>query len=219
MRRTKEEAAETRSAILDAAERMFFERGVSQTSLSQIAAEANVTRGAIYWHFSGKSALFRAMQDRAYRPQEEFINSQNILSDADPLAALHRVTLESIHRFVADERACKVYTILTLRCEYVGEMEEAMLCHREAEDHMHKTIVDVFERAASLGQLRAGWTPQMASNACICVFSGLFTEWLRTRDSFDIIAAATLIFDALFAGFGRAAERLSSQPALVVRAG
>src|ERR1700712_1304134 len=54
VRRTKEEAAETRNSILDAAERVFFEKGVSRTTLADIALEAGVTRGAIYWHFANK---------------------------------------------------------------------------------------------------------------------------------------------------------------------
>ncbi len=40
VRRTKAEALETRSVILDAAEQVFFERGVSQTSLTHIASHA-----------------------------------------------------------------------------------------------------------------------------------------------------------------------------------
>jgi len=47
VRRTKEEAEQTRDQILDAAEILFFERGVAHTSLEQIARAAGVTRGAV----------------------------------------------------------------------------------------------------------------------------------------------------------------------------
>ncbi|MBV5333220.1 TetR family transcriptional regulator, partial [bacterium] len=63
-RKTKEEAQETRKAILDAAETVFQERGVSRTSLAEIATAAGVTRGAIYWHFANKAELFDAMIQR-----------------------------------------------------------------------------------------------------------------------------------------------------------
>ena len=46
-RKTKEEARETRNAILDAAEIVFKEHGVGCTSLAEIAAAAGVTRGAV----------------------------------------------------------------------------------------------------------------------------------------------------------------------------
>jgi len=43
VRRTKEEALETRNRILDAAEHVFYEKGVSRTSLADIAQTAGVT--------------------------------------------------------------------------------------------------------------------------------------------------------------------------------
>ena len=61
VRRTKEDAMATRDSILDAAELLFAERGVSSTTLQHIATAAGVTRGAIYWHFKNKQALLTAM--------------------------------------------------------------------------------------------------------------------------------------------------------------
>ena len=59
MKKTQEDAAITREAILDAARACFYSAGFKNTSLDQIAKEANVTRGAVYWHFKDKKALFR----------------------------------------------------------------------------------------------------------------------------------------------------------------
>ena len=63
-RRTKEDAEATRNALLDAAERVFYDKGVSRASLDDIAREAGTTRGAIYWHFKDKADLFNAMMER-----------------------------------------------------------------------------------------------------------------------------------------------------------
>ena len=60
VRRTKEDALETRKRILDAAVEVFNRLGVAQTSLNDVAKEAGVTRGAIYWHFTNKVAMFDA---------------------------------------------------------------------------------------------------------------------------------------------------------------
>src|SRR5258706_6340972 len=70
-RRTKLEAQATRSHILDTAEMVFEARGVSGTSLNEIAKTAGLTRGAIYWHFTDKADLFNAMMERATMPLEE----------------------------------------------------------------------------------------------------------------------------------------------------
>jgi TetR/AcrR family acrAB operon transcriptional repressor len=58
VRRTKEEAQATRKLILDTAEVVFHERGVSRSTLNDIAQAAGLTRGAIYWHFKDKADLF-----------------------------------------------------------------------------------------------------------------------------------------------------------------
>ncbi|WP_272942305.1 TetR family transcriptional regulator [Kingella kingae] len=54
MRKTKEEAQKTRQHLLNAALEVFWRKGVTQASLHEIAVEAGVTRGALYWHFKNK---------------------------------------------------------------------------------------------------------------------------------------------------------------------
>jgi TetR/AcrR family acrAB operon transcriptional repressor len=60
-RKTPEETARTRDAIIDAALRVFAERGFSAAQLEDIAARASVTRGAVYHHFTGKEDLLGAV--------------------------------------------------------------------------------------------------------------------------------------------------------------
>ena len=64
-RRTKEESAATRRRIIAAARRTFLRRGITGTTLEHVARAAGVTRGAIYWHFDNKKALFDAMRAEA----------------------------------------------------------------------------------------------------------------------------------------------------------
>ena len=63
-RRTKEDAQKTRELLIEAAENVFYDKGVSKASLSDIAESAGVTRGAIYWHFKNKHDVFEAMIER-----------------------------------------------------------------------------------------------------------------------------------------------------------
>ncbi|KMV73799.1 hypothetical protein AI29_12660, partial [bacteria symbiont BFo2 of Frankliniella occidentalis] len=58
-RKTKAQAQETKSLLIEAAIDCFASRGVSATSLSEIAEHAGMTRGAIYWHFKNKTELFK----------------------------------------------------------------------------------------------------------------------------------------------------------------
>jgi AcrR family transcriptional regulator len=62
-----EKQARTRAALLDAAARVFVERGFQGASVEVIAAEAGFTRGAFYSNFATKEELFAALlQDRVY---------------------------------------------------------------------------------------------------------------------------------------------------------
>lgn len=67
-KRTHAEALQTKRSILDAAAKVFTANGFTKTSLSDIAREAEVTRGAIYWHFENKTELLSALiEDEAQK--------------------------------------------------------------------------------------------------------------------------------------------------------
>jgi AcrR family transcriptional regulator len=59
--------ADTRTAVLDAAEELFTDPGFAHTAVDQVAARAGVTKGAVYHHFADKSQLFRAVVERLLR--------------------------------------------------------------------------------------------------------------------------------------------------------
>lgn len=60
-RKTKEEAEKTRGQILDAALKVFSEKGYSKTTFVDIAKEIGLSKGAVYWHFQTKTDLLVAM--------------------------------------------------------------------------------------------------------------------------------------------------------------
>ncbi|HTH74117.1 MAG TPA: TetR family transcriptional regulator [Trinickia sp.] len=125
VRRTKEEALQTRNRILDAAEQVFYDKGVSRTSLADIATQAGVTRGAIYWHFANKGDLFTAMFDRVLLPLDELrarpADDANGNGD-DALARLSAALKWCLHAAASDARRRRVFDILFLKCEFVDEM-------------------------------------------------------------------------------------------------
>ena len=64
MTRRQRFSASTKRALVDVAEQLFTENGYSATSLDAIVAGADVTKGALYHHFSGKQAIFEAAFER-----------------------------------------------------------------------------------------------------------------------------------------------------------
>lgn len=56
----------TRQAIMEAAQKLFVEKGVGRTSMTEIAKGAAVTKSLIHHHFGGKEALFVEVMKNAY---------------------------------------------------------------------------------------------------------------------------------------------------------
>ncbi|TVR85539.1 MAG: TetR family transcriptional regulator [Spirochaetaceae bacterium] len=73
MRRTAEEAQQTRETVFKAGLRVFSQRGFEGATLADVAREAGVTRGAIYWHFRNKEAFFEEILGRLERFYEDLL--------------------------------------------------------------------------------------------------------------------------------------------------
>ncbi len=63
----KRNTAETKEEIIQSAIRLFEAQGYSKTTLEQIAAGANMTRGAFYWNFKTKKDLLDEIEKRYER--------------------------------------------------------------------------------------------------------------------------------------------------------
>jgi AcrR family transcriptional regulator len=57
------QAEATRQLLVDVARELFAARGYAETSVEEIIQRAGVARGALYHHFAGKDALFRAVYE------------------------------------------------------------------------------------------------------------------------------------------------------------
>lgn len=200
VRRTKEEAQATREHLLDTAEQVFLARGLSRSSLQDIAAAAGLTRGAIYWHFADKVALFDAMTARVDLPMEQALAAAEAGAQADPLATLRTLALEPFALMRRDPRALRVFTILMHRAEFVGDM--APLARRQdgALSDCVLRMERLFQAADDAGQLARGVGARTAATALLALIDGLLR--LCTLDTtfgctHDAVAPA---IDALLAG-------------------
>jgi len=88
-RRTQSERREeTRGLLLAAARALFAERGYAETSTPDIVAKAGVTRGALYHHFTDKTALFAAVVEAEHAAVADSIEAAGDTQPTDPVAAL-----------------------------------------------------------------------------------------------------------------------------------
>ncbi len=214
-RRTKEEAQETRSRILDAAEEVFHEKGVANASLEDIAAVAEVTRGAIYWHFKDKAELFDAMMQRVVLPVDEMLESAGSSTRADPLAMLRGATIDVLMRTARDARTRRIFDIAYHKCEYVGDATGVRERHIASQQQCLKTIEARFRSCVEGGQLPASVNPQEAAIGALSLVSGLIANWVLAPKSFSLERHAESIVDIYFRGLATAPAKAAARPRLV----
>ena len=142
-RRTKAEAETTRAAILDAAEQLFFQFGVSRTTLEKIAQAANVTRGAIYWHFANKADVFNAMLERVRLPFQHLLAEVDSNPHVDPFLQVRDLMVNALQMIANSEQLHRVLTIVFHRCEYLDELNPAV----NKQDELDAQTIAVMQRA------------------------------------------------------------------------
>jgi TetR/AcrR family transcriptional regulator, acrAB operon repressor len=181
VRRTKEQSEQTRQQILVAARREFATHGVTRTTLQRIAAAAHVTRGAVYWHFANKRALFRAMRDQISVPL--FDHTEVLGTDGpDPLRAVERFLHGVVDQMVANLQTRRTFDILALKCEYVDEFRPELKRHARSSRELAAKFALVYRRARDLGALREHVAPQTAALATCVFVTGLLRLWLMDED-------------------------------------
>jgi TetR/AcrR family acrAB operon transcriptional repressor len=185
VRRTKEEAQETRTRILDAAEQVFAEKGVSRTSLADIAQTAGVTRGAIYWHFANKGELFTEMFDRVLLPLDELKAASVDPNEADPLGRLVEICTVCLRDTANDPHRRRVFDILFHKCEFVEEMGPVMARYQNTMREGLTNIQTCMRNAISKGQLPADMNVPVAASMVHAFISGSLKDMLFVPEVLD----------------------------------
>lgn len=186
VRRTKAEALQTRSNLLDAAEQLFLQNGVSRTSLAQIAEAAGATRGAIYWHFKDKADLFIAMMQRVTLPLEEDLEQASAPCLTDGLTRILKLIQTCFDKAAQDEHARRLFAIATQKVEYVDELNAV----KERRLQVRQQMIEATERALRHeATLQGVELPMPAHDAAVSLYAmvdGLMMNWLLGEPSFDL---------------------------------
>lgn len=190
VRRTKEEAQETRAQIIEAAERAFHKRGVARTTLADIAELAGVTRGAIYWHFNNKAELVQALLDTLHESLDPLARASESEDEVDPLGCMHQLLMQLMHQLVLDPRTRRINEILHHKCEFTDDMCEIRRQRQSSTSKCHNGILLGLNNAVRREQLPADLDTERAALALFAYVDGLVGRWLLLPDSFDLLGDA-----------------------------
>ncbi|MBK6323263.1 TetR family transcriptional regulator [Candidatus Aalborgicola defluviihabitans] len=203
-RRTKEDALITRDQILDAAERVFQRRGVSRTSLQEIAQEAGLTRGAIYWHFQNKVDVFHGMMQRVTLPMTSSLTSESLVDCADALARLRKIVASAFHQTVHDPRVRRVFEIASHKVEYVDELQAGRDRHLTERAGFVANLERLLALAVAAGQLGHATPVAQAGVGLHALLDGLAHNWLLDPLAFDLEVVGMQALNTYLMGLGAA---------------
>lgn len=180
VRKTKEDAELTRQRIIDAAREVFLSRGVSRTSMEQIATQAGVTRGAVYWHFSNKTDLFQAMREQVFLPLIDRMDDTLLVEGSeDPLLCIEQFLCNTIEVLNNNITMQQTYEIMMTKCEYVEEFAEVLQQILSSCSGIREKMRLAYERAKFLGQLPATHDSDALAMDTHLFFIGLLHMWVK----------------------------------------
>jgi AcrR family transcriptional regulator len=163
---------DTRTKILETATRLFSTQGYSNTSLSQVAKEAQVSKALIFWHFENKESLFRTALQRTLEPY--FIN---VVDDLEGLSEIDQIArlIDEYYRFVSQNMySVKFVLSLLLREEkhpddLVGHMAELQRVFRNL-------LADIIDNGRQKGIFRDTVTPKLDADLIMSALHGILVQ-------------------------------------------
>lgn len=187
---TSSRGERSRAAILNAARRLFADRGYRGTPMASVAAAADLTQPGLLHHFPSKEALLRELLEQRYHDDGRRLREELADDDQGLVAALERL----VEHNRSSEESVRLFAVL---------VAEAL----SADHPAHAYFVDRYEKirhwlAANLredeqaGRLPAQPDADALAGLIVAVMDGLQTQWLLDP-RFDMVRAFRLFTDLL----------------------
>lgn len=193
-KKTKAEALKTRQLLLETAIAQFAARGVTNTTLNDIADAAQVTRGAIYWHFENKVQLFNEIWLQQPALSELITLDLTAEWQNNPLRLMREKLILGLQYIATNPRQRALMQILYHKCEFHEEMLSEQYI-REKIGFSHPQMRSLLIQAIVQGQL----SPSLDLDVILIIlhgcFSGIVKNWLMNQSHYDLFSQAPALVD------------------------
>ena len=202
MKRTKEEALETRQAILQSALDLFYQKGYSKTTFEQIALRIGLTKGAVYWYFKNKPDLVVALINEYVEKKKKYLEQKvPFLKHFKDIEAYFLATTDFI---LSDKNALKLAFFLSLQMEWsetimTKVLEEISQNTANSFEHVRKALSEMQKK----GDIRADIDVQMLTSILFNTWCGHLEAYLSKKCPIDLKIMVQKSFDLFFNGLMR----------------
>ena len=184
-RKTKADALRTRQHLIETAIVQFALHGVGNTTLNDIADAANVTRGAIYWHFENKTQLFNEVWGQQ-PPLRDLIQDRLTTCGGDnPLQNLREKLIAALQYIAEVPRQQALMQILYHKCEFHNDMISEQDI-REKIGFSYQIMREALQQCMNKGLIATGLDVEVNLIVLHGSFSGIVKNWLMNPSSYDL---------------------------------
>ena len=199
MRRTKEEAEITRQEIVKAGLRAFANKGYAAARLEDVAEEAGVTRGAIYWHFENKEDLYIQLMEQTLERYKRQVH-RALEIEGSPLTKIRTLLRDLFVMLEDDEDYRAAYTTFLFRPTQTSETRDQLDRVFAFMGELGRTLRTLIQEGIEVGEVDPSTDPFVASVALVSYINGVELSWLVAPESFSVKRVADDLAEFILKG-------------------
>ncbi len=187
-RRTQAQMEETRAILLTTARDYFSRLGYAETSMDDLTASVELTRGALYHHFGDKKGLLTAVVEQI---------------DAEMYERLHAITHDSDDLWQSFRQRCHAYLEMALELEYQQiVLRDAKAILGVAINKYHTQCIDSIEQII-VRLIQQNIIDDVNTRALASMLNGGLAEaacWIAQENSQERLQQSITVIDLLLNG-------------------
>ena len=172
-------AVERRSQLLDAAARVFARRGYERAQMEEIAADADTSKGGLYFHFPNKEALAAAVIGRAGDVLQRRVSAAMTAAGSDPVARADAALATLVRTLTTHRSLARVLATETLSGSAAARRRAG-----EIEDEFVTLIATELRAALDAGRLtnlEGSLDPELTARAWVGLVQAMLSAWATGR--------------------------------------
>lgn len=199
MRRTKEEAEITKQNIMAAGLEVFSQKGYKSTRVEDIAKQANVTTGAIYHHFGGKSDLFLALVEKSEKKANQ-LALQIVEEGGTPATILRRLLVRMFVFIEEDKEYRAMYELFNNKSDFSSDLSTIAKQSLEARRQLAQYFSSLITEGVESGEFQQDIVPREVALALVGFMNGMGLIWVQDPEHFSIKELAENLVDLFLSG-------------------
>ena len=189
------QSQDSRDEILKAAMHLFANRGFHETSMSEVAREAHVSKALIFWHFKTKEELFVAVLNRLLEPY--FIDFAEEAGKLDERAQIQKLVEQYLHFIQENASSVRFFLAQMMHDQHLSETLSDQVLRLYG--GYRAMLVELIARAQQKGICARRFSPEAAAGFLVSALNGLLIEHLFIGgSSVDTEGAVAMVGEWLF---------------------